>query len=231
MRYQDPHLCERLAAEYALGTLKGSARRRFEGLIQARPDLRRQVRDWEERLSRSLGEVPADTPPARVWKGIETRLFPAPPPPPRWSERLGLWRALSLGSGTLAVALAALLLAQPNPDPGYLAMISDASQKPMWLVRTAGDRDQVRVKSLKPMDMPPKTYCVLWLKAETSDRMIPLGVLPDQGDNRTLKINEPMPPRMSGQLLVTVEKLNGTMPERPSGPPVYQGQWMPIKEI
>ncbi len=231
MRYQDPHLCELLAAEYALGTLKGGARRRFEELLQARSDLRRRVRNWEQNLSRTLGEAPAENPSPQVWTGIENRLFPDPARP-GLKDRLGFWRALSLGSGALAAVLATVLVfTLQNPDPGYLAMISDASQKPMWLVRTVGDMHQVRVKNLKPMTMPPKTYCVLWLKTEFSDRVIPLGVLPDQGDTRTLKVDDPMPPRMAGHLLVTVEILNGTMPERPTGPPVYQGEWMPLKEI
>jgi anti-sigma-K factor RskA len=50
MDYARPELADRLAAEYVSGTLRGPARRRFETLLAAHPQLRRTVREWEDRL-------------------------------------------------------------------------------------------------------------------------------------------------------------------------------------
>ena len=47
MDYSRPDLADRLAAEYALGTLRGGARRRFEALLTAHPVLRQATRDWQ----------------------------------------------------------------------------------------------------------------------------------------------------------------------------------------
>jgi anti-sigma-K factor RskA len=67
MRYADPDLRDRLAAEYALGTLRGPARRRFERLLSDDERLRDAAEDWELRLN-LLGEsAPAVEPPAHVW--------------------------------------------------------------------------------------------------------------------------------------------------------------------
>ena len=44
MDYSRPELADRLAAEYVAGTLRGAARRRFEALLPAHPQLRAAVR-------------------------------------------------------------------------------------------------------------------------------------------------------------------------------------------
>jgi anti-sigma-K factor RskA len=46
-----PELADRLAAAYALGTLRGGARRRFEALARQNPTLRAGALVWQERLS------------------------------------------------------------------------------------------------------------------------------------------------------------------------------------
>lgn len=78
MNYGDPTLRDHLAAEYALGTLRGAARRRFERLMAGDAALRALVASWEARLN-PLAEtaVPA-APPAAVWRRIEAGLGPAP---------------------------------------------------------------------------------------------------------------------------------------------------------
>ena len=48
MNYRDPQLRARLAADYVSGAMRGGARRRFEGLMAADANLRRQVRGWED---------------------------------------------------------------------------------------------------------------------------------------------------------------------------------------
>ena len=76
-----------LAAAYALGTLKGGARRRFETLLARDPALRRLIGDWQTRLL-PLHELQArspiaaadeaneavQAPPLRVWAQIAAQL-------------------------------------------------------------------------------------------------------------------------------------------------------------
>ncbi len=67
-------LLDRLAAEYALGTLRGRARRRFRRWLVS-PRLAGLVRTWEDRLAfLETREVRIAPPPAQVWSDIETRL-------------------------------------------------------------------------------------------------------------------------------------------------------------
>jgi anti-sigma-K factor RskA len=118
MNYADPELRDRLAAEYALGTLRGPARRRFERLLSGDVHLREAAEDWELRVN-LLGEsAPAVAPPARVWEGIVDRIGPAAATRDsllyRLWDSLGFWRAASL-LATAAAALALYVALQP-PD-------------------------------------------------------------------------------------------------------------------
>jgi anti-sigma-K factor RskA len=120
MNYADPELRDRLAAEYALGTLSGLARRRFERLLSGDRTLRSLVEDWELRLSPLAESVPALEPPAHVWDEIANRIGPAPAAAPvekdtsavlearldRLWESLAFWR----GATALAAATAAALV-------------------------------------------------------------------------------------------------------------------------
>ncbi len=50
MDYGRAELADRLAADYAIGTLRGAARRRFESLLPAHAALREATQAWNERL-------------------------------------------------------------------------------------------------------------------------------------------------------------------------------------
>jgi anti-sigma-K factor RskA len=121
MNYADPELRDRLAAEYALGTLRGPARRRFERLLSGDARLRDAAEDWELRVN-LLGEsAPPVAPPARVWEGIAERIGPGAAATRdsllnRLWDSLGFWRAASL-LATAAAALA-VYVALHSPDEG-----------------------------------------------------------------------------------------------------------------
>ena len=66
MNYADPELRERLAADYALGTLRGPARKRFERLLADDAGLADLVEDWELRLNLLAKSAPAVEPPAHA---------------------------------------------------------------------------------------------------------------------------------------------------------------------
>lgn len=74
MNYGDPTLRDHLAAEYALGTLRGAARRRFERLMAGDPALRSLVAEWETKLNPLAEGVPPVEPPPEIWTRIAARL-------------------------------------------------------------------------------------------------------------------------------------------------------------
>ena len=116
---QNPSLIEQLAASYALGTLRGGARRRFETLARNHATVRAAALVWQGRLS-SLAELePEIAPSPVVWKRIENLISAekqagqmkaaraqaaaAAPAPTSWWSNLGLWRGVSAVGMTAAL--------------------------------------------------------------------------------------------------------------------------------
>src|SRR5215510_8901900 len=126
MKYADPELRDRLASEYALGTMSGPERRRFERLLADDRDLRNLVEDWELRLNLLAETAPAVEPPESVWNGIVREIAPAPAPAPApvdesWLDRLwdslGFWRAAAALAGATAAALVFYVALRPSMGP------------------------------------------------------------------------------------------------------------------
>jgi anti-sigma-K factor RskA len=118
MNYLDPELRDRLAAEYALGTLRGLARRRFERLLSGNAGLRDLVNEWELRVNLLAESAQVVEPPAHVWEQIAQRIGPPPAPMrERWLDRLwdnlGFWRGAGALAGAAAAALAVYVALQP----------------------------------------------------------------------------------------------------------------------
>jgi anti-sigma-K factor RskA len=110
-----PELVDRLAASYALGTLRGGARRRFETLARNNPQLRVAALMWQERFVSMTELQQPETPDPNVWKRIENVIAaetaasrlraPAREPAPGLLRRVSAWwRAGALAAGVAAVA-------------------------------------------------------------------------------------------------------------------------------
>ena len=68
---QNPELLDHLASSYALGTLRGGARRRFETLAREQAPIRAAALIWQSRLA-SMNELqPQSVPDAAVWTRID----------------------------------------------------------------------------------------------------------------------------------------------------------------
>ena len=112
---------DQLAASYALGTLRGGARRRFETLARDNATLRAAALIWQSRLTSVVELQPEVAPSPVVWKRIENfinaekqtqamqaaRSAPPVPAPARggWWSSLGLWRGAT-AAGAFATLLA-----------------------------------------------------------------------------------------------------------------------------
>ena len=117
-----PELIDRLASAYALGTLRGGARRRFESLARQHPSVRAAAMVWQTRISGLTELEPGLQPDAAVWTrirnqiDIETqqaallrqRASPSSAPAERaaWWAGLGFWRGAT-GAASLALAVLA----------------------------------------------------------------------------------------------------------------------------
>ncbi|MDB5937820.1 MAG: putative transrane protein [Polaromonas sp.] len=114
----NPSLMDQLAASYALGTLRGGARRRFEALARDNATLRAAALIWQGRLASVAELQPELVPSPAVWKRIENlvnadkeaksmaaaRRVPAVSAPASgWWASLGLWRGATAAGAFAAV--------------------------------------------------------------------------------------------------------------------------------
>src|SRR5215210_7209293 len=96
-----PDLADRLAAAYALGTLRGGARRRFEAQARQSPALRAAALAWQERFAAMTELQQPQAPSPNVWKRIENMVAAervplavrSEPPAAVWQRPLALWRS------------------------------------------------------------------------------------------------------------------------------------------
>lgn len=168
MKYEHPELRERLAAEYALGTLRGAARRRFERLLAGDTALRDLVQNWELRLNLLAESARPVAPPARVWQRIEQRLGPAAARDgllARWWNSLGFWRGAGILAMAATVALALYIAVTPTPMPvtRYVAVLIDAQKNPILVARFDPGTRELSVRDLRPVAADPAHSRELWI--------------------------------------------------------------------
>ncbi len=229
-------LREKLASEYALGTLKGGARRRFESWLQEDAALRRAVAEWQDRLCPLAELAPAIQPPVHVWRAIELRLDrqPVPATPPvqsGWQHSLRFWRYLGMASTAIAAMLMVALLAREpwfNPaGPTSIALLTDDQARTVMVVTGDARRHQLMVKVLAPQSIASDRSLELWaLPKEGAPRS--LGLVAANGEV-SLKLPENMSPQSIPALAISLEPKGGSPdPNGPSGPVLMKGAWVQI---
>jgi len=232
MDYSHPELAERLAAEYAAGSLRGPARRRFEALLPAHPALRHAVRAWNERLMPLTAALDEQVPPPRVWQRIEARIAaPAAAstaaPPSGWWQRLALWRGVSGLASAAALALA-LLLANPSAQAPVVVVLSATGTTPeggapalaSFVASFSADGRAVATRPLVPVSLAAGRALELWaVPAEGAPRS--LGLISADGAS-VVKRNRVM--KDTAALAVSLEPAGGSPTGAPTGPILYVGK-------
>lgn len=231
MNYRDnAALRDKLAAEYVLGTLRGGARRRFEGWLHDDAALRGLTADWRARLT-PMGEfAPAVVPPRRVWRAIEQRLHLRPA---SWWHAVwtgaapAFWRPLGLTAMAACLVLAVALVQWRSSQPAidYVATLSDDKAQAALLVTADRRHGALDVRIADGVTPAADRVLQLWaVPKEGAPRS--LAVLPRSG---TVRIA--LPAGALGDdvalLAVSVEPLGGSPdPDKPSGPIIYKGSWV-----
>ncbi|WP_447648900.1 anti-sigma factor [Pseudomonas abietaniphila] len=220
MNYRQPELRRALAADYAIGLMPTTARRRFENLLIDDPNLRAEVAQWQESLVGLTTSLEPQPVPERVWQQIVARIEPqrlhVPEKRPFWS-----WMRIAAVACTLLVAvIVGVIYNRDKPD--FNATLVAGNQQPALTVQ-AFDRylkiDPVAVASVE-------TGRSLELWAIPADGVpVSLGVIPDNGKGR-VDLSDSQRRLLGSQttMAITLEPKGGSPSGKPTGPILYTGQ-------
>ncbi|SOY48913.1 anti-sigma factor [Cupriavidus taiwanensis] len=237
-----PDLLDRLAAQYALGVLRGGARRRLERLAHEEPAVRAAIHRWQARLA-GVAELQAAAEPVdKVWCGIEERLgwkAAGDRSPPAaagaagrgagsWWQRLwsapAFWRGAAAAMATvavLAIGIGVQLAGQRAAATVevFAVLNDDRAQPAMLLSWDAGSGDLV-VRRLDHLKLNDRQVLQLWALPE-GGKPQSLGLI---GRVPQARLALAQPPVAVPALAVSIEPAGGsTRADGPSGPVVFKG--------
>lgn len=227
MRYDNKQLADMLSAEYILGLLKGTARRRFEQLVRQKPVWAQTLNWWESHLHLLADTVPAVSPPNKVWKSIEAQLFKR-----NTAQASSWWRNWAFASTALAAVFATLLVVQTpqsvvDSTPAAVALLASDKSEAGWLLnetKKSPTNVTINAIALASLQIKADNAFELWLLPADKSKPISLGLLPQKG-NSVFKVPvEVIPLMATGLLAVSLEPVGGSPTGQPTGAVLYQGK-------
>jgi anti-sigma-K factor RskA len=243
-RYQNPELRQQLAAAYALGTLTGSARARFERLLGGDAALREEVTFWHERFSEFATRLQPVTPRPMVWAALArtisvdaSRIVPIRRSAPvrKKTSRTVIWQTWAAAATVAAVAMGAVLVrehdrsatlaaaleaAQNRPLP-YVAVFQPDAKGARWAITLHPEQNVMRIAftgGKMPADVSARSL-ELWM-LDTQGKPHSLGLLPVSGSRSFDRPLPTLPPEELGAsltLAVSVEPRGGSPTGQPTG--------------
>jgi anti-sigma-K factor RskA len=219
MNYRTPTLRRALAADYAIGLMPATARRRFEQLLLEDAALRVELAQWQESLLSLTEALPEQPVPDRVWQGITARIEPqvlhVPEKRPFWN-----WLRVTAAVGSLLIAVT-LGLRYISDDARYSATLVNADAQPA--LRVQAHENYLQVEPLTLAAVEPGQSLELWA-IPADGKPISLGVIPAGGkgkvelsDAQKALLGKPI------ALAVSLEPKGGSPTGQPTGPVLYQG--------
>lgn len=171
-----PELMDRLAAAYALGTLRGGARRRFETLARSSPALRVAAQVWQERFMSITELQPSQAPGPNVWKRIENIVASEPRAIARAASDSELlqrarnwWRAGAFAAVAASVAAVAITLNLQGELEGSRTQLAQLQSQGLQLARHNNDllaqlqaQPEIRYVSVLHDDKATPTMLVMY---------------------------------------------------------------------
>lgn len=214
---QHPELLDQLAARYAVGVLRGGARRRLEAQARQSAAVRARILLWQERIS-AIMELPSPVQPsANVWKRIENslqalpqRIIQASPSLhqlqdalQRMKKHLAWWRAGAALAG-IAMLVGSLASLQSLEGRGqHIAQLEQAlaqksaQQQVQYVAVLADEKSDVSVLVTFDLDKRRLVLQRVGNYQEASDKSLQLWALPPgqapqslavMGDDKVLRL-------------------------------------------
>jgi anti-sigma-K factor RskA len=226
-----PDLVDKLAAEYAVGTLRDGARRRFEQILRHDDAVRATVERWQRYLADLPALQPATAPLPEILCRVEVQLGWREPAPPRkalWQrlwQGTGFWRGATVVAAVIAAVAIGLNLRlaqqlREAPIANAVAVLQDAQAQAAVLVTWDARTGTLSLKRLDATPLNTEQALQLWALPPGGHPQS-LGVI---GHQRAVRLTVAQPLRQVPALAISVEPRGGSPnPEGPTGPVVFKG--------
>lgn len=217
---------EELAAEYVLGVLPHAEREAFTVRLEHDEALQQEVRFWSNQLLPLVDEIEPVNPPARIFRNIEGRLFPARAEHQKDRARLSLWRGLAIISLAGLLLIAAYLVtfreAPSSVTPSYVAELEGETRAVRLIALFDPATGALRINRTEGTPGPGRAF-ELWL-IEGSDNPVSLGVLPEM-QTGVLTVPAALRGRFDGAVLaISDEPAGGSPTGQPTGDVLATGE-------
>lgn len=241
-RYQNPEVFERLAMSYALGTLQGRARQRFERLLAKHFYLRAVTDAYQHQFSGMVDILPPVEPPAHVWRNLEQELgLPVQRRMAKQSahSKRPFWLSWQWPATALAGVLLGFFIAfgvsqqQPGVDHNrmYAAVMTPSySDEPMVYATVSKDEMKLSVQLLQVVDLPADRQLTLWcLPKDEGGETIRMATISPEGKT-SMPIDKAMWQGLQGvsEFAVSAEPMDQPDAGEPKGEVMYKGKLLTI---
>jgi anti-sigma-K factor RskA len=217
-----------LVGEYVLGTLPEAERAELTRRLKTEPHLLAEKRLWDRHFAALDADFAEHAPPAKIWRGLEKRLF-GQTRPGLW-DSLALWRSLA-GAGVLAACAAlGFVVIQPkaiNPDEfaaRFVAAIQAQEGSGVEFVALYDpDTSKVRVMGVSGQPVSNRDFELWYIKG--NEPAVSMGVIPmDEHMQIPLDAQAQQKFHEGTVLAVTLEPKGGSPTGAATGPIVAMGK-------
>jgi anti-sigma-K factor RskA len=221
-------LINNLAAEYALGTLRGAPRRWLEAAAARNAALDTAILKWHGRLA-MLDQAEA-MPTPEIWQTIERRLgwTSAGADVPSFWRRISVWRTWSFAATAVAIALLIVALQQTSPilqsqEWHAFAVLESPQQQQRMMVLASVDLKTLWFTPAQPLVIPAgKSYQLWWIAP--NEKPVSAGLLPGANGGRITLQDAAIAKSQYIALAVSVEPVGGSPTGQPTGTVIFQGK-------
>ena len=204
-----------LAAEYALGTLRGGARLQLQRRLADEPDLAARVAYWQEMFSTLDSHLAPIHPPETVWKKIALDL-PLKAPLRNTRPYLGWMVAAGLAAVTVVT-----WLSTRAPELAPLMVLNDGQQHGQWVVSADSRRQQLSITPLRPTNVAAQNSLQLWL-IPPGQAPVSLGLVDNRAPTQVSLKNASIV--ADAVIAISLEPQGGSPTGQPTGPVLYSGK-------
>ena len=219
MNYQTPERRRALAADYAIGLMPPTARKRFEHLLLDDGALRAELARWQNHLTLLTEPLVEQPVPEHVWQAVVARIEPqtlhVPLKRPFWN-----WLRLGAVACSLLIVLTTGLLYNRDSVQYQATLLSGTAQPGL---RIEAHADYLKVQPLELAAVQAGRSLELWA-IPVEGKPVSLGLIPSDGDGRiTLGQSQQQLLKVPVVLAVSLEPQGGSPTGQPTGPVLYQG--------